>query len=230
MQFFKACLFQPPIDFGKKKKKPKQPVIDEIVDKVADELNDASFFDKKKKKKRADAPLRLEEGDAAVEKIEAAEPSESDATAAGASVGAATPQHPALRYPYEMLLQRIFEQLIANNPELALDVKKKLKLPPPTMARVGTKKTQFTNFTTICRSFNREPSHLSAYLFAELGTTGSMDANGALVIRGKYMAKHIEPLLQNYARKLFNLKFVKWETLHNVYDVFNILVLLQEHT
>ncbi|VDL62104.1 unnamed protein product [Hymenolepis diminuta] len=171
----------PPVDFGKKKKKSKNPlaVAEETpappvaatptptVEKVTEEFNDTTFFDKKKKKRRTvDVAKQLEGGEGSV----------------------------------PMPSEEIFDQLIANNPELATDVRKKLKMPPPLMARVGTKKTQFTNFTIICKSFNRDPSHLSAYLFAELGTNGSIDANGALMIRGKYMAKHIEPLLQSYAR------------------------------
>ncbi|VDK22079.1 unnamed protein product [Taenia asiatica] len=103
-------------------------------------------------------------------------------------------------YPYDMLLARVFAQIQALNPELMSDTKRRLVMAPPCMARVGTKKTHFTNFNGICRSLNRDPAHLSAYLFAELGTTGSVDANGALLIRGKYQAKHIEPVLRNYAR------------------------------
>ncbi|KAM3173093.1 hypothetical protein ACTXT7_013173 [Hymenolepis weldensis] len=204
-----------PVDFGKKKKKSKNPlaVVEETaappvavtpaptVEKVTEEFNDTAFFDKKKKKRKTvDVAKQLEGGEGAVpppsEEVQSGEIMNCDASAAA---GEAAPT-PALLYSYEELLQRIFDQLIANNPELATDVRKKLKMPPPLMARVGTKKTQFTNFTIICKSFNRDPSHLSAYLFAELGTNGSIDANGALMIRGKYMAKHIEPLLQSYAR------------------------------
>nr|CDS27905.1 eukaryotic translation initiation factor 2 [Hymenolepis microstoma] len=200
----------PPINFGKKKKKPKNPLVavEETttspaattpaseVEKLPEEFNDTALFGQKRKKKPIYDALQPESEatvPAAREELEAL--TINDDGAAGEVEPA-----PALLYTYEELLQRIFDQLIANNPELATDVRKKLKMPPPLMARVGTKKTQFTNFTVICKSFNRDPAHLSAFFFAELGTTGSIDANGALIIRGKYMAKHIEPLLQSYAR------------------------------
>lgn len=163
----------------------------EDVEKLNDDFANTQFLEtKKKKKKIVDVAKQLEEN-AVLVPVEEAQTDEASAPASKAQE----------LYPYEELLERIFMQLRANNPELATEEKKKLKLPPPLMARVGTKKTQFTNFTIISKSLNRDPAHLSAYLFAELGTTGSIDSNGALMIRGKYMSKHIEPLLQSYARE-----------------------------
>ncbi|VDO00969.1 unnamed protein product [Rodentolepis nana] len=204
----------PPINFGKKKKKPKTAlVVEETADSVAakptpeveklpEDFNDTAFFGQKRKKKPILDVLQTESEaavSAAREELQSFTLNDGDGSTAAGGGGEAE-SAPALLYTYEELLHRIFDQLIANNPELATDAPKKLKMPPPLMARVGTKKTQFTNFTIICKSFNRDPAHLSAFFFAELGTTGSIDSNGALIIRGKYMSKHIEPLLQSYAR------------------------------
>ncbi|GAA52050.1 translation initiation factor 2 subunit 2 [Clonorchis sinensis] len=98
------------------------------------------------------------------------------------------------------LLTRVFTQLGTLNPELVSDQKRRLVMVPPQMARVGTKKTLFVNFATICRFLNRDQSHLTTYILAELGTQGSVDANGALLIRGRYQSKHMEPVLRNYCR------------------------------
>ncbi|EUB58562.1 Eukaryotic translation initiation factor 2 subunit 2 [Echinococcus granulosus] len=178
------------------------------VGSITEQLDELAFGEKKKKKKGALRPLNdsdlqpsmpTAQGLSTTTVVASAQGGmETEAPAKTATEGAA--QSGTTGYPYDMLLARVFAQIQAHNPELMSDTKRRLVMAPPCMARVGTKKTHFTNFNGICRSLNRDPAHLSAYLFAELGTTGSVDANGALLIRGKYQAKHIEPVLRNYAR------------------------------
>ena len=48
--------------------------------------------------------------------------------------------------------------------------KKRFVMKPPLLARVGTKKTAFTNFADICKLLKRQPKHLLQFLLAELGT------------------------------------------------------------
>ena len=43
-------------------------------------------------------------------------------------------------------------------------------LPLCKVVRVGTKKTAFANFSEIAKMLHRQPKHLLAFLFAELGT------------------------------------------------------------
>nr|CAH8869416.1 unnamed protein product [Trichobilharzia regenti] len=195
------------IDFGSKKKKKDKPlslegavikdddvkdqvkssvndkVVKELADKIADELH---FSDKKKRKKLK--PVDVDES-GMVESNTASEVVVRDLSG----------------YDYEMLLTRVFAQLGDLNPELVSDQKRKLVMVPPQMARVGTKKTLFVNFSTICRSLNRDQSHLTTYILTELGTQGSVDANGALLIRGRYTSKHMEPVLRNYCSKFLYL-------------------------
>ncbi|CAH8869475.1 unnamed protein product [Trichobilharzia szidati] len=190
------------IDFGSKKKKKDKPLslegavikdddvkdqvkssvndkgVKELADKIADELH---FSDKKKRKKLK--PVDVDESGV----VESNAPSE-------------VVVRDLSGYDYEMLLTRVFAQLGDLNPELVSDQKRKLVMVPPQMARVGTKKTLFVNFSTICRSLNRDQSHLTTYILTELGTQGSVDANGALLIRGRYTSKHMEPVLRNYCR------------------------------
>jgi translation initiation factor 2 subunit 2 len=61
--------------------------------------------------------------------------------------------------------------------------------------REGNKKTLLANLPEICKRLKRSPEHITAFLFAELGTSGSTDANGRLVIRGRFQSKQIEVCL-----------------------------------
>ena len=45
---------------------------------------------------------------------------------------------------------------------------------------------------------HRLPDHLIQYLFAELGTTGSIDGGQRLLIKGRFQQKQIEIVLKRY--------------------------------
>lgn len=126
-------------------------------------------------------------------------------------------------YTYEELLTRIFGILAEKNPEHGTR-SQPIYIKPPTVGREG-KKTVWFNFGEICDQFvdffslqinaqfcfftntccthrlNRTTDHFSQFVFAELGTTGSLDANRCLVIRGRYLAKHIEVLIRHYIKE-----------------------------
>jgi translation initiation factor 2 subunit 2 len=87
-----------------------------------------------------------------------------------------------------------------HNPELAGD-KRKLMIAPPQIAREGTKKTMFSNLTEICRKMHRQPEHVITFLYAELGTTGSLDGNQRLLMKGRFTQKQIENVLRKYIGK-----------------------------
>lgn len=42
----------------------------------------------------------------------------------------------------------------------------------------------------------RQPKHLLDFLLAELGTSGSMDGNQQLIIKGRFQSKQIENVLR----------------------------------
>ena len=54
----------------------------------------------------------------------------------------------------------------------------------PQVVRVGSKKTAFANFIEIAKMLHRPPKHLLQFLFAELGTSGAIDGNNQLIIKG----------------------------------------------
>lgn len=99
---------------------------------------------------------------------------------------------------YSMLLQRFFSQLSQKNPDHALSGTKSYKIPPPQCMREGNRKTVFANIADICKRMKRTEEHLTAYLFAELGTNGSVDGSRRLVIKGRFQQKQIENMVRKY--------------------------------
>jgi translation initiation factor 2 beta subunit (eIF-2beta)/eIF-5 len=53
-----------------------------------------------------------------------------------------------------------------------------------------------------------KPEHVIAFLFAEMGTTGSVDGAGRLVIRGRFQQKQIENVLRRYMGNFFSKHIV----------------------
>jgi translation initiation factor 2 subunit 2 len=95
------------------------------------------------------------------------------------------------------LLRRFFTMLHQHNPELAGE-KRRFLIVPPQIQREGTKKTMFGNLTDICRRMHRQPEHVIAFLYTELGTTGSLDGNQRLLMKGRFTQKQMENVLKKY--------------------------------
>jgi translation initiation factor 2 subunit 2 len=192
---------------GMKKKKAKKP-------KADDEAGDADAADggldltmKKKKKKKApkegedDFAAKLaaldmdkEEGDeeaaAKPEKVE-----DSGDMEKGTGIWAHNDTKPI---GYELLLTRFFSLLAQKNPDHASSGSRSYKIPPPQCLREGNKKTIFANLNEICKRMKRTDEHVTSYLFAELGTSGSVDGSRRLVIKGRFQQKQIENVLRRY--------------------------------
>jgi len=152
-------------------------------DKPEDGEDEFSLTLKKKKKK----PTLKEKG---VTSEEAA------VVKAGDGVGVLAADSDDRDYSYFELLERVFNLLKEKNPNLA--TRKKHTMPPPQLVRVGTRKTMWANFNTICQTMHRQPEHVMSFCLAELGTEGSIDGNQRLIIKGRYMPKQIESLLKKY--------------------------------
>lgn len=99
---------------------------------------------------------------------------------------------------YDLLLNRFFKLLNAGNPDLMSGGGKSYKIPPPQCLREGNKKTIFANIAEICKRMKRTEEHVTSFLFAELGTSGSTDGSRRLVIKGKFLQKQIENVLRRY--------------------------------
>ena len=100
-------------------------------------------------------------------------------------------------YTYQELLGRVFGILRQNNPDLAGD-RRKFTIIPPIIGREGSKKTAFTNISELCRRMRRPVEHVTSFLLTEMGTTGSIDANQRLIIKGRFQQLQVENLLRRY--------------------------------
>ncbi|EXJ89864.1 translation initiation factor 2 subunit 2 [Capronia epimyces CBS 606.96] len=99
---------------------------------------------------------------------------------------------------YELLLKRFFQLVNEHNPDILASGSKSYKIPPPQCLREGNKKTIFANIAEICKRMNRNDEHVTQFLFAELGTSGSVDGSKRLVIKGRFQQKQIENVLRRY--------------------------------
>ncbi|EAU83828.2 translation initiation factor [Coprinopsis cinerea okayama7 len=113
-------------------------------------------------------------------------------------------------YTYQELLTRFYNSLHAANPALlSSTTRKRYTIAPPQLFREGNKKSIFANVTEICKKMHRQPEHVIQFLFAEMGTTGSVDGAGRLVIRGRFQQKQIENVLRRYLVEYVTCKTCK---------------------
>ena len=52
---------------------------------------------------------------------------------------------------------------------------------------------------------HRQADHVMAFLLAELGTSGSLDGQQRLVIKGRFAPKNFEGILRRYISKFLTL-------------------------
>ncbi|KAH7025838.1 domain found in IF2B/IF5-domain-containing protein [Microdochium trichocladiopsis] len=191
----------------KKKKVPKEGEEDaEAGDAPADGADGGLDLSIKKKKKKK---VKTEEGDEFAAKLAALdldkEGEGADAEAEGEEEsgdmekGTGIWKHDETKnIGYDLLLSRFFSLLSQKNPDHASTGSKSYKIPPPQCLREGNKKTIFANIPEICKRMKRTEEHVTAYLFAELGTSGSVDGSRRLVIKGRFQQKQIENVLRKY--------------------------------
>jgi len=194
---------------NKKKKKSSKPKADDAADEApvaADGEFDASALKKKKKKstkpktddsfeaKLASAGLEDEEGAPTKDSSTEGATQEGDLNA-GTGIWAHDASTPI---SYNLLLHRFFKLVNEYNPDILASGSKSYKIPPPQCLREGNKKTIFANIAEISKRMKRNDEHVTQYLFAELGTSGSVDGSKRLVIKGRFQQKQIENVLRRY--------------------------------
>ncbi|KAI0183685.1 domain found in IF2B/IF5-domain-containing protein [Xylaria flabelliformis] len=188
------------LDLGKKKKKkPKKETED--GDAAADESNVVGGIDLSLKKKKKKKPKTEDEFAAKLAALDLDKEGEgkSDEQAGNAEIGTGIWQHDQnTPIAYNLLLGRFFDLLAEKNPDHASTGSKSYKIPPPQCLREGNKKTIFANIEEITKRMKRSYDHVTSYLFAELGTTGSVDGSKRLVIRARLQQKQLESILRKY--------------------------------
>ncbi|KAI5284399.1 hypothetical protein KEM52_002928, partial [Ascosphaera acerosa] len=106
--------------------------------------------------------------------------------------------------PYGQLVTRFYHLASLDRPALVGGARGRgragglLRIPPPQCMREGTKRTVVVNFADIANRMNRGEEHFVHYVFAELGTTGSLDAASRLTVKGRFVAAQIESVVRRY--------------------------------
>lgn len=219
-------------DLKKKKKKKDIPMDLGEEGTATPPSGDLDFSDLKKKKKKAKKTLDMEDFEKQL-KAETAGDDEDDvptgdhldvddtelgddpfaAHSSVAPAGIDSGAEPWLGsdrdYTYQELLNRFFSALHASNPALLSSAGKRYTIAPPSIHRDGNKKTVFANIADICKRMHRQPEHVIQFLFAEMGTTGSVDGAGRLVIRGRFLQKQVENVLRRYIVEYVTCKTCK---------------------
>ncbi|KAI3833907.1 hypothetical protein MKW92_042991 [Papaver armeniacum] len=114
---------------------------------------------------------------------------------------------------YEEFLDRMANILRENNPEyqelldgavnavqesiqkLVGDI---LTKPKVQRGREGLNKTALVNFMDICKKMHREPEHVMNFLLTQMGTTGSLDGQQKLVVKGRFTPNIFDEFLKRY--------------------------------
>lgn len=211
------------LDLLKKKKKKAKKAEDgegAEAEGAADGAADAGGLDltlKKKKKKKA---TKAGEGDEFAAKLaaldldkegdaEGAVEAKSEEQSGDMEKGTGIWSHDETKaISYDLLLSRFFSLLAQKNPDHASSGTRSYKIPPPQCLREGNKKTIFANIQEITKRMKRSEEHVTAYLFAELGTNGSVDGSRRLVIKGRFQQKQIENVLRKYISKSHTLSLI----------------------
>ncbi|KAH7148747.1 domain found in IF2B/IF5 [Dactylonectria macrodidyma] len=201
-----------------KKKKKKKVKTDDAEGDDAAPAEDGGLdlsMKKKKKKKVKDVAAEDDEFTAKLKELEVKDNDEGEEPAAqeeegdmdaGTGIWAHDETKPIV---YTLLLNRFFSQLAQKNPDHALSGTKSYKIPPPQCMREGNRKTVFANIADICKRMKRTEEHVTAYLFAELGTSGSVDGSRRLVIKGRFQQKQIENVVRKYIIEYVTCKTCK---------------------
>eukprot|EP00477_Mikrocytos_mackini_P000873 GAHX01000936.1.p1 GENE.GAHX01000936.1~~GAHX01000936.1.p1 ORF type:complete len:173 (+),score=41.67 GAHX01000936.1:25-543(+) len=97
---------------------------------------------------------------------------------------------------YLSLLERGYKLLSIKKSDQALFLN--VDIPSPELERSGAKKTSFSNFMEIVEKINRDPVHVMSYFHSELAKECSLDSDNKLIIKGRFLIKHIENVIKKY--------------------------------
>lgn len=193
-----------------KKKKTKKPKDTDAGDgeetPAADAEFDPSALKKKKKKpsKKDGADFEAKLAEAGVAEEGGEERGEEALPEGDLEAGTGIWAHDSTQaIPYSLLVSRFFSLIQSHHPDMLSSGTKSYKIPPPQCLREGNRRTIFANIADICKRMKRSDDHVMQFLFAELGTSGSVDGSRRLVIKGRFQQKQIENVLRRYIGKFF---------------------------
>lgn len=177
----------------KKKSKKSSKETGDAEEPTADGEFDASALKKKKKKVKKDAgDFEAKLAEAGLDEEGDKEQAEEALPEGDAEAGTGIWAHDATQViPYPLLVSRFFALVQSHHPDLLASGTKAYKIPPPQCLREGNRRTVFANIAEICARMKRSDEHVTQFLFAELGTSGSVDGSKRLVIKGRYVKPRI---------------------------------------
>lgn len=189
-----------------KKKKTKKSSKDAEADGEEAPAGDAEFDPSALKKKKKPKTKKVDAGDFEAKLAEAGVSEEAGEEAAEEVIPEGDPEagtgiwaHDATQtIPYSLLVSRFFSLIQSHHPDLLSSGTKSYKIPPPQCLREGNRRTVFANIADICKRMKRSDDHVMQFLFAELGTSGSVDGSRRLVIKGRFVQRQIESVLRSY--------------------------------
>lgn len=163
-----------------------------------DDMSQDTFYDllKEKSRQNRQEEKRMAEQQAENNKGEAEEPIESFIDESNIDVD------DCKGYKYSEMLQRIYTELRAKNPELGDGSHKRVKLPVPKTEKASTKTTALSNFKEMCKAMNRDMDHVKDFIEKELTTSTSVDGNFCLIMKVRNVkAMQIEHVFQKYVEE-----------------------------
>jgi translation initiation factor 2 subunit 2 len=110
---------------------------------------------------------------------------------------------------YKELLDRAYSLINEKNPSCLSNLGKNFSIIPPQVVKDGSKKTMFVNIEIFAKKLNRDLEHFVTFILAELSTTGSLDGQNRLSIRGKYYQIQVEAIIKRYINEYVKCKSCK---------------------
>ena len=101
-------------------------------------------------------------------------------------------------YPYIRMLQRAKRLARERDPDPNMPGESLISVVAPKLQKDGPRKTVFTNFHDVCVSMARTEEGVMDFLMKELSTTGNLDSNQCLILKGSYKDANIEKALRKY--------------------------------
>ncbi|KAH9529631.1 eukaryotic translation initiation factor 2 [Dermatophagoides farinae] len=105
-------------------------------------------------------------------------------------------------YTYDELLEMIYNKIKKRILKVNLEVEKNMFYVLHKFFVLVPKKHHLPIFLKfVNRMLHRQSKHLQNFLLTELGTSGSVDANNQLIIKGRFQQKQIESVLRRYIKE-----------------------------
>lgn len=189
----------PDLDLDLKKKKKKK-------DKTDGELGDLDLGTKKKKKvkksEKSEKSEDVDDLDLSGKKPTKKKVKKSEAKNATERKMEELDEANMANYGYTDLLERVFDFMEEQQAgKGAKGFGKRIICPPPSMVRIGTKKSGYQNFGATAECLNRQPKHVMQYILAETGTSGNLDQKNQMILRGRFKPSHMENVLREYIKE-----------------------------